>query len=132
MAIFRFQITYLGDSLIFIWQDLNYIISGLIKGRSALSGFFWVVGLCFLLSSFISFVNLTGLKKFKKYIGISIILSAILFLISIIVQYGLLFSGPAGIAIPIGVPVLFAIGVWIYFEGSRIGNDIHTEEDEVD
>jgi len=35
-------------------------------------------------------------------------------LASLIQQYGPLLHGPAGIAIPVGLPLVFAVGWWVY------------------
>ena len=34
-------------------------------------------------------------------------------------QFGPYFHGPVGIAIPIGIPLMFVIGGWMYMEGQK-------------
>jgi hypothetical protein len=130
---FRFQVSYLGNSVILIIQEISYIYHGIISGASAISLLLWTVGsLLLLVSIIIPFINVQLVLNRNQKSGICILLAGILFLLSIVVQYGVYFSGPAGIAIPVGLPVLFLIGWWIYHEGhfdlfNEISNQDHGE-----
>ena len=78
--LFRFQITGYGSSFIPITQDLFYIISGIYKGKTALSIFFWVIGVCFLVSTILFLFLEAGTSyKVKKRSGTLIIIAGILF-----------------------------------------------------
>ena len=89
-----------------------------------------VIGVCFLVSSILmQFLEVGSSNYIKKRGGTLIITAGILFSSSIIIQYGPLFHGPAGIAIPVGLPVLFVIRGWMYMEGHK--GEAGDEEDEV-
>jgi hypothetical protein len=116
--LFKIQITYMGSFIITIFRDLNYIMNGTLSGRTALSVLIWFLGIIILIIGIILIWNKCKENtKIIKITGILIIFSAILFLISTILQYGLFLNGPAGIAIPVGLPVIFVIGGWIFYEG---------------
>jgi len=126
-SLFKFQISSYGSSFILVTRDLSYVISGIYKGQTALSTLLWVIGVCFLVSSiFILFLESGASDNLKKRSGTLIIIAGILFISSIIVQYGPFFHGPAGTAIPIGLPVLFVIGGWMYMEGRKeeVGDEV--------
>ena len=118
--LFRFQDTHLGTSIIPINQVFGYVINGIIQKQSAISIIVWILGFMLILASLIvTLNNQFSVYKKMKTAGIFICTSSVLFLISIFIQYGPLFHGPAGTAIPIGLPVLFVIGGWIYMEGHK-------------
>ena len=119
---FRFQISYLGDSLVSIAQEISYVVQGVITGISRLSLLLWILGSFFLfLSVFFPLLKSQFIRKYDRNSGILILLSGILFLTSIFTQYGLYLYGPAGTAIPIGLPVLFVIGGWMYMDRAKGG-----------
>lgn len=118
--LFKFQMTGYGSFFIPVTSDLYYITSGHYKGQTALSTLLGVIGVCFLVSAILLlFLEMGAYDEIKKRAGIIIIIAGNLFLGSIIIQYGPLFNGPAGIAIPIGLPVLFVVGGWMYWEGLK-------------
>ena len=43
-TLFRYQQSYMGNSLILVSRDIFYVMTGLISGRSAISSFFWIAG----------------------------------------------------------------------------------------
>ena len=43
-ALFRYQQTYLGDSLILVTRYVTFVLNGTISGRSAISLILWAVG----------------------------------------------------------------------------------------
>ena len=43
-ALFRYQQTYLGDSLILVTRYITFVLNGTISGRSAISVILWGVG----------------------------------------------------------------------------------------
>jgi hypothetical protein len=115
----RFQVTERGTSVISNIQEFNYLISGIISGRSAISISFWLLGFILLIGNIVVILAGNYIPPLKEKVNIFCIIAGSCFLISLIVQYGPLFHGPAGIAIPIGLPVLFVIGGWIYIEGQK-------------
>jgi len=45
------------------------------------------------------------------------------FLVATLVQYGITLSGPAGFAIPVGIPIILIIGWLNYTQDYGIGDD---------
>jgi hypothetical protein len=126
---FRFQVSYLGNSFISIIQEISYIYQGVITGISSISLLFWIFGsLLLLLSIFIPFLKFRFIRNGNQFSGLMILFSGILFLISVVIQYGPYFFGPAGTAIPIGLPVMFVIGGWMYLEGRKEEDGDEEEE----
>jgi hypothetical protein len=129
-AFFRFQDTYLGSSIIPINQELGYVIDGIIQKQSAVSIILWILGSILIIGSLlITFCNRYSVTNKLKFAGIFIFCSSFIFLISTMIQYSPLFHGPAGTAIPVGLPVLFVIGGWMYMEGRK--EEAGDEVDEV-
>ena len=115
--LFRYQETYLGGSLITIFSDAGYVIQGIIYGKTAFSIVLWILGAILLTMAFL--MSLFPEKSYStRFRGFALIFGALLFLLSSFVQYGLLFHGPAGITIPIGIPVLLFLGVVLLKTGS--------------
>ena len=120
-AAYRYIIGPQGNSLIPITNEITYVTSGLYTGRTALSVIFWSMG-TFILSgttagALILWNRMT--RRQIQIIAISLIAASLGYLASCIFQYGLLFNGPAGISIPIGVIILltFTFFLWYYREG---------------
>jgi hypothetical protein len=117
--LFRYQDTIIGVSCVSLLNDIGYLLTGTITGRSGISSILFLSSSMILLVSTIALIHsyITGqIIKFRKY-SLFLSLSAILYLISIMIQYGLLLSGIAGISIPIGVPLMFFIGWWLHTYG---------------
>ena len=64
----RYQETYLGTNIITILHDFDYITSGTIGGRSALSILLWVLGTALLVAAIVYFVarRQEGYEAFRK------------------------------------------------------------------
>jgi hypothetical protein len=123
----KYQITYMGSIIISVFRDINYVINGTLSSKTAFSVVIWFIGTIILVIGIILlWTKARDNIKNLKISGILLILSAIIFLVSTILQYGYLLNGPAGVAIPIGLPVLVVIGVWIYHEGC---NDSDKDEE---
>jgi len=119
-VLFRYQITYLGSVFISVFHDLNYILNGAFFGKTAISIIFWVIGvLCLFIAILLFFIKSYEDVENSIRGGLLIVISAILFLISIVIQYGITFSGPAGVSIPVGIPLLFVIGIWIFYNEKK-------------
>lgn len=117
--LFRYQDTVIGVSFISVLNDIGYLLTGTITGRSGISSILFLLSTIILLVSTIALIHayMSGQQvKFRQY-SLFLSLSAILYLISIMVQYGFLLSGTAGISIPIGVPLMFFIGWWLHRYG---------------
>jgi len=121
-CLFRIQETYPYFSFISVARELDFIIRLSMGLRTQWSGIFWVSA-----SVLISFATIFRLfqreilellgkeyrQRFRVWIGALLSVSAILVLLSVVAQYGPLFSGKAGQAFPVGVPLLLAAG-WYF------------------
>ncbi len=115
-ALVRIQETYLGWSIIPLWREIQFITSGLITGRTAISILLWLIGVGFLLAAAILLVSN---RKYGRR-GVTIYgIGCALLMVSTMVQYGPLFNGPAGVAIPIGLPLLIVIGYFLWKDANR-------------
>jgi len=126
-ALFRYQDTLYGTSFITLDRELWYITSGLIMGKSAVSISLWVAGAVLLVISCIVLAVIIA-EKMDTHIripGILVIASGVLFLLSCMLQYGPLLSGPAGFSVPVGIPLVWAVGwlVYIQAEDDEIGDE---------
>ena len=134
-ALFRVQVTDYGTMVFTIVRELNYVYSGTIAGKSALSLTLWFLGA-------LSLLTIIALLLLKQDIGVTNFLVSILlyvsglfFLASCIFQYGVTLAGPAGYCIPLGVLVIWVVGLLIhlgYFdedEGEMADDDEGEDED---
>jgi hypothetical protein len=111
---FRYQQTYIGTSNIFVNRDIEFVLSGIITGKSAFSLILGALGAAFvLISFFLILINYRISVSSNKYPGILLILGGLSFLAADLLQYGVLLHGPVGICIPIGLPCLIIYGWWI-------------------
>jgi len=131
-TLFKYQFTPFGSSWFSIFMDLDYVINGIITGRSALSLVLWSAGSFLLLIIIISFVLVIMERKqeMKRLFGIMTILVGFFYLISCMFQYGPTLSGPAGYCIPVGIPVIWAFGSMIYSDFFKISDKEKIEENE--
>ena len=116
-AFYRFQESPYGPSFIPVNQDVNYVISGIYSGKTALSILVWLIGDIILV--FATIVALFGEKEPNarkiKIICSLLMASGYLFLISAMLQFGIFLHGVAGISIPFGVPLILISG-WYFFK----------------
>lgn len=117
---YRYQEAPQGVSFIPLTNEIGYVTSGLIDGKSGMSIIMWAFGsFLFYLSFFIFLYKFHELKEFYyKLISYLIFISIGSLLISSFLQYGLFFVGPAGISILIGIPFLFFFGWALYQEST--------------
>jgi hypothetical protein len=110
-ALFRYQVTGQGNSLIPLTTDLSYVTGGIYTGRTALSVGFWISGtlllICTTIFSLIYAWQMT--QKQIRIIKYALAGAGILFLVSCLFQYGLLLNGAAGVSMPIGILVLILV-----------------------
>lgn len=138
-ALFRYQETFYGPSLITIASDIGYVSSGQIAGKTAVSFVLWDAGAVILIASFIVLLLAVAEREGEwiRYAGLAVASSGFLLVASCMVQYGPLFSGPAGIAVPIGIPLVFAVawvlwtGKWSTVDGKAVGEE-NWDEDSCD
>jgi cadmium resistance protein CadD (predicted permease) len=132
-ALFRYQQTYVGNCILPISNDFEYISLGIYSGKTALSVIVWFFAVILIIISLILLVSSLKDERIKrKYCGGILIGAGILFLASCMIQYGLLFNGPAGICIPIGVPAILIAGWWMWSGGCRVFSEISREDEEHD
>ncbi|HOS81432.1 MAG TPA: hypothetical protein PK445_01760 [Methanolinea sp.] len=129
-ALFRYQETSYGPSLITIASDIGYVISGLITGRTAISFILWDAGAVILVVSFLVLLLAVaeGKVQWMRYAGVAVAASGVLLVASCIAQYGPLLAGPAGFSVPLGVPLVFAIA-WVLYAGEWSEGDDGDGED---
>ena len=110
-ALVRILETDFGWSVIPIWRELQFVTGGIITGRSAISILLWLIGVVLLIAGAISLVSH---RKYGRR-GVMVYgLGCALLMVSTMVQYGPLFHGPPGVAIPIGLPLLVVIGYLLW------------------
>ncbi|MGV8130333.1 MAG: hypothetical protein ACP5NN_10630 [Methanolinea sp.] len=123
-ALFRYQETSYGISLISLTRDFEYITYGVLTGKTAVSVALWGAGTILLIIAFLALAAMIAEEMNDKVHipGLLVIASGILLLASCMTQYGPFFSGPAGISIPIGIPLVLAIG-WLIYSRTWQGNE---------
>lgn len=111
-ALYRYQVTGYGNSLIPVTSDIMYVANGIYSGKTALSIILWALGTVLL-----TFTTIFGLifafterSDYLQQIFLGILGSCCCYIASCIAQYGFFFHGPAGVSIPIGI---FLLVVWI-------------------
>ena len=117
-ALFRYQQTYLGDSLILVTRGITYVLNGTIGGMGGISLVLWATGALLFIIALI-LVILANIKEDPariKKASIFTLAGGIIFFVSIILQYGVLLNGQSGFAIPVGIPIILVIGWWMYQE----------------
>ena len=124
--LFRYQDTMLGSFFVFFTNDIYQVVTGGYQGMTAYSRLIGVAGTCLMIASVILlFFDRYTHGRGTKFSGILIIISACVYLVSIIVHYGVMFSDPSGTAFPVGIPLFLLVGYWLYQQGkirARTGN----------
>jgi hypothetical protein len=95
-VLFRYQQTYLGNSLILITREITFV-------------------LLFIIATVL--VILANVKKDSPLIkkaSFFTIAGGIIIAVSILFQYGFLLNSPSGFALPVGIPIILIIGWWMY------------------
>jgi hypothetical protein len=119
-ALYRYQITTQGNSLIPITNEISYVTDGLYTGRSAFSVFFWVLGTFILVITTI-FTLIQGDRftlKQIRIVTIGLAGAGIGYLASCVTQYGPLLNGPAGFSIPAGVFLIFTFSGFLQYSNT--------------
>lgn len=114
-AVYRFQMTPQGNSLIPLPTELGYITSGTYAGKTAYSVMFWILGT--LILAVITIVSLVqGNLTFRhiRIICAGLAGAAVMYLVSCFFQYGVFLSGPAGRSLPAGVILMIVAAAGLY------------------
>jgi hypothetical protein len=115
-ALFQYQQDIFGNYLSSILYRSFAIIAGGPLSPRGTAALLWDCGAILLIVAFI--IQLLVILEFtsasRKWSAIITAMAGFLFLLSGVVQYGLVLSGPNGLSIPLGIPVLFVIGWLIY------------------
>ena len=125
---FRYQMTVEGNSLIPLNHEINFILAGIYKGRTALSVILWTIGTIVLTLTTICSLGYGNRlpRQYLRFIIAGIAGAGILYLASCVAQYGPLFHGPAGVSLPLGVLILFLFAVFL-----QVYQDFLYSEEEV-
>lgn len=113
------------NSFLPLYREISLVISGLLSGKSAIASVLWAAGAILVIMATILIIYSiikTDPVTLKKAAFINVA-GAILFLLSVFLQYGILLHGPAGIAIPFGIPVLLIIAYWQYRMSCTMDDD---------
>jgi len=115
-AVYRYQITGSGISLIPITYEIGYVNSGIYSGKTAVSVILWVAGtfvlMCTILLSLFFTNRINPVILQFTIVGISS--CCILYLGSLVFQYGIFFFGSAGISLPAGILIMALFAVLLY------------------
>jgi len=120
-AMFRYQVTNVGNSVITLTKDLSYVASGTYSGKTAISVTLWTLGTVVLvLTTILSLGCWNRLPRhYLRFMTMCIMGAGILYLASCVAQYGLLFSGPAGISLPFGLVILVLFVIFLHYYQNR-------------
>jgi hypothetical protein len=120
-SLFRYQSTYLGISFITVLKDLNYILTGVIAGKTAISLTIWFLGallliFSLLLHSYNYYINIHD----NRITGFLVVGGGTLLIIADFIQYHISLNGPAGFCIPLGIPIILGYGWLLYHESQPV------------
>lgn len=122
-SVYRFQMTEFGTYFFPITRELDFVLNGTYSGKTALSIILWVMGTallaCITIFSFSHTSDAT--TNYYRQIMKGLIVACGIYLGSCIAQYGFLFQGPAGISLPVGILVILAWTIIIWFNQDMIG-----------
>jgi hypothetical protein len=116
-AVFRYQMTAQGNSLIPITTEATYVTRGIYEGKSAMSVIFWVLGTIILtLLTILSLVYWNRLSpRHIRIITAGLAGACISYLVSCAFQYGIFLSGPVGRSLPVGVILTIIFSIFLYY-----------------
>lgn len=119
-ALFRYQQAFINDQLVTsifgFNREIQWVFTSVLTGKSAIAVLFWGCGIFFLLIGTFLITLATIQKVFPLYKKTAIMntISACSFGFSIIFYYGITFQGPAGMAIPFGIPIILGVSYYQY------------------
>jgi hypothetical protein len=114
--IFRYQETNIGNSSLLFDREIHWILSSQITGKSAISIELWGLGILVIFAATI-LILLAYYFLNSNYIRLAAFLNlggVLLLVLAILNLYGLTLQGPAGIAIPFGIPVILGVAYYQY------------------
>jgi len=130
--LFLYQDTTYGASLIPVWREIAYVTSGTIGGRSAVSILIWVLGTALLGTALlVAAIAYFAVRReddsetLRRPLALLVAGGAAAYLLSCVAQYGPTLHGPAGFAVPVGVPLILAVAWYI----AKVGDDGDEDED---
>jgi uncharacterized membrane protein YecN with MAPEG domain len=132
-ALFRYQQSSQGNSLILIHKDLHYVTGGILRGASATSTIIWIVGAVLLVAAVLA-LALAAVRHTPDLVrpaGMLTVLTGALFLLAELVEYGPVLSNLHGSSIPIGVPVIIVAGLWLIYGEFGTGDEDTQEPGEL-
>ena len=107
--------TFITPSIITVVRELEFISMGAVGsslGKTAVATYIWLAGAVLLVAAAVLVLTWQVLENpsHAPYPGPLIIAAGALFILWAMVQFGILFSGPVGYSIPIGIPFLWYCG----------------------
>jgi len=121
-----YQDTVHGTSIIPVWREITYVTSGLIGGRSALAILLWTLGTLLLIAAACLLV-VRWYENGQRPVALLIAGAGAAFLLSCVAHYGPLFHGAAGVCVPVGVPLVFAVA-WFVWRGEEVEGEDGEDE----
>lgn len=134
-AVFRYQQAFYNNenviSLILYNQEIQWILSGIITGKTILSVIIWGIGIVLLCTAtlLIIYAIFKENEQHFRWGALLNIAGACAFTAAILNLYGITFHGPAGIAIPFGIPVILGVA---YYQYKIAAKEITAMDDEAD
>jgi hypothetical protein len=127
-AVYRYQVSGYGANFFPVTREIGFILNGTYTGRTALSIILWVLGTTlFACTTIFSFLHIDDIRiKYYHQVMYGLIASCCIYLGSCIAQYGFLFHGPAGIALPVGVIVILGWIIGVYFYRDSVDKILET------
>lgn len=120
-------------SILILPREISFITSGILIGKSAFASILWATGaVLFVVATFLIMYGTIVIDPAFTKKGVFVNLGgAVLFLLSIFLQYGISLHSPAGIAIPFGIIILFIIAFWQYRVTYLMDYEPDTDEEEL-
>ncbi len=113
--LFRYQDIFLGSFVIFVSNDVYNVITGFFKGAMIPTVILWCLGVFLIIANIVLlFVDTAPVTQIIRRSGVLLIISGFSLLFSLMVRYGPFFYNSSGIAIPLGLPLIFLIGIWMF------------------
>ena len=119
-AVYRYQVTGYGNSLIPVTSEVMYIVKGNYSGKTALSVILWALGSVLLaFTTWFGLVHADGSRPdYHRQIGLGLAGSCVCYLFSCIAQYGIFFHGSPGGSFPVGIGIILIwLGIFRFFPG---------------
>ena len=126
-ALFRYQQSYLGNSLILIHKDFMYVADGILRGSSAYRPSSGSPGRFFSSprSSLLALPPYRAQPAWYRPAGILTVTCGVLFFAAMIVEYGPTLANGHGSSVPVGVPLILVTGFWLVTGDFGAGEGFH-------